>query len=112
MLPVCPPKERPLHFLPVSGILAENTDSLKAGEGMTLAIFDFDGTMIQGDSIVRYLAFARKAGLLSFGQLIRAGLAACLFRLGLTDAKRAKSAALSFRKGAPRSARRSSRRFP
>ena len=65
---------------------------------MTLAIFDFDGTMIRGDSVISYLFFARKEGLLSAGRLVWAGLSACLFRLGLTDARRAKSAALSFRK--------------
>ncbi len=68
---------------------------------MTLAIFDFDGTMIRGDSVVAYLLFARKKGLLSAGRLVRAGLSACLFRLGLTDAGRAKSAALAFRKDVP-----------
>ena len=68
---------------------------------MTLAIFDFDGTMIDGDSIVQYLLFARKAGLLSAGRLFGAGFSAGLFRLGLTDAKRSKSTALSFRKGVP-----------
>ena len=68
---------------------------------MTLAIFDFDGTMIRGDSVVSYLFFARKQRLLSAGRLLWAGLFACLFRLGLTDAGRAKSAALAFRKDVP-----------
>ena len=68
---------------------------------MKLAIFDFDGTMIRGDSIVSYLFFARKNRLLSAGRLALAGLSACLFRLGLTDAGRAKSAALAFRKSIP-----------
>ena len=68
---------------------------------MKLAIFDFDGTMIRGDSIVSYLFFARKEGLLSAGRLAWAGLSACLFRLRLTDAGRAKSAALAFRKSIP-----------
>ena len=68
---------------------------------MKLAIFDFDGTMIRGDSIVSYLFFAKKEGLLSAGRLAWAGLSACLFRLRLTAAGRAKSAALAFRKGVP-----------
>ena len=68
---------------------------------MTLAIFDFDGTMIPGDSIVSYLFFARKKGLLSAGRLLWAGLSAGLYRLGLMDAGRAKSAALAFRKDVP-----------
>ena len=65
---------------------------------MTLAVFDFDGTMIRGDSIVSYLLFARKKGLLSLPQLVRAGLFGALSQAGIVSRQRAKSAALSFRK--------------
>lgn len=65
---------------------------------MTLAVFDFDGTMIRGDSIVSYLWFARKKGLLSLPCLIRAGLFGALSQAGIVSRQRAKSAALSFRK--------------
>ena len=65
---------------------------------MTLAVFDFDGTMIRGDSIVSYLWFARKKGLLSLPYLVRAGLFGALSQAGIVSRQRAKSAALSFRK--------------
>ena len=65
---------------------------------MTLAVFDFDGTMIRGDSIVSYLWFARKKGLLSLPRLVRAGLFGALSQAGIVSRQRAKSAALSFRK--------------
>ena len=65
---------------------------------MTLAVFDFDGTMIRGDSIVAYLLFAHKKGLLSLPRLLRAGLSGALSRMGILSEQRAKSAALSFRR--------------
>lgn len=65
---------------------------------MTLAVFDFDGTMIRGDSIVSYLWFARKKGLLSLPRLVRVGLFGALSQAGIVSRQRAKSAALSFRK--------------
>lgn len=65
---------------------------------MTLAVFDFDGTMIRGDSIVSYLWFARKKGLLSLPYLVRAGLFGAFSQAGIVSRQRAKSAALSFRK--------------
>ena len=65
---------------------------------MTLAVFDFDGTMIRGDSIVSYLWFARKKGLLFLPYLVRAGLFWALSQAGIVSRQRAKSAALSFRK--------------
>ncbi len=65
---------------------------------MTLAVFDFDGTMIRGDSIISYLWFARKKGLLSLPCLVRAGLFGALSQAGIVSRQRAKSAALSFRK--------------
>lgn len=68
---------------------------------MRLAVFDFDGTMIRGDSVVSYLVFAAKEGLLPVSRLISAGLCACLHRLGLMSAQKAKSAALSFRGKVP-----------
>ena len=64
---------------------------------MILAIFDFDGTMIAGDSIVSYLRMARERKLIPLPKLLRAGLCACLWRLHLLDAGAAKAAALSFR---------------
>ena len=39
-----------------------------------LALFDFDGTMISGDSIVSYTRFALKTGRMRWGEYARAGL--------------------------------------
>lgn len=63
-----------------------------------LACFDFDGTMIRGDSIVSYLKTARRRGLLS-----RRGMASVLwhticFFLGLENSDETKTRALRFRK--------------
>lgn len=63
------------------------------------ALFDFDGTLIDGDSIIRFLFFARKRGLCRFAQTLRAGLSAAAYSLRLTTAERAKQASLSFLRG-------------
>ena len=68
--------------------------------GITLAVFDFDGTLIRGDSITAYLRFARQRGFVTFSELAAAGWAAVRFRLGLTDAASAKTISLRFRKRA------------
>ena len=66
--------------------------------GRTLAVYDFDGTMIRGDSIVAYLAFAVRRGCLSpFGLAAAAGWGLAQ-RLGAADAAKAKARALRFRK--------------
>lgn len=61
-----------------------------------LACFDFDGTMIRGDSIVSYLRFARKCGWMT-----RREMAAALWHTGryflrLEDGDQVKTHALSF----------------
>ena len=61
-----------------------------------VAVFDFDGTVIRGDSVVALLFYARRQGALSLGDLLRAGLGGVLYRLGLTDALTAKRAAHGF----------------
>ena len=63
---------------------------------MKLAIFDFDGTLIPGDSIVRYIRFAVKERYASPAQLAGAGLAAAGYKLGLLDEARAKEISLRF----------------
>ena len=40
-----------------------------------LAVYDFDGTVIKGDSIVAYLRFAHARGQISTAALLRAGAA-------------------------------------
>ncbi len=63
------------------------------------ALFDFDGTLIRGDSIVRFLRYAHRRGLVSAGGLARAGLCAALYGLRLLTAEEAKQQSLAFLKG-------------
>lgn len=63
------------------------------------ALFDFDGTLIRGDSIVRFLLFANKQGLAGTGALLRAGLMAAAYGCHLCTAERAKQQSLSFLAG-------------
>lgn len=63
------------------------------------ALFDFDGTLIRGDSIVRFLRYAHMRGLVSAGGLVRAGLCAALYGLRLLTAEEAKRRSLAFLKG-------------
>ena len=53
------------------------------------ALFDFDGTLIRGDSIVRFVRYARAKGLTGAGGLARAALWAAAYGLRLTTAERA-----------------------
>ena len=65
---------------------------------VSLALFDFDGTLIPGDSVVDYLRFARKSRAVSAREFIRAVWAAVQYKCKrMTDAE-SKSAALAFRK--------------
>lgn len=61
-----------------------------------LAIFDFDGTMIRGDSIVHFLRFAVSERRLSFWALPCQMINALLGLLGFRSAEGAKSYALRF----------------
>lgn len=64
----------------------------------TLAIFDFDGTMIQGDSIIRLISHGLKQGLISFPRLLGILWATLLYFIKLQSAERAKTRALAFLK--------------
>ena len=69
-----------------------------ADKPVSLAIFDFDGTLIQGDSVAYYLRFAWKKGAASRGEFLRALLAAAKYGMKrMTDAA-SKTEALKFRK--------------
>lgn len=61
-----------------------------------IAVFDFDGTLIRGDSVVALLFFARKKGRLSLAGLIGAGWYGLLYRVHLTDALTAKGRSHAF----------------
>lgn len=63
---------------------------------VVLAVYDFDGTMIPGDSIVAYLRFAFRRGCLSLPALIRAGMSGLMSRFGLISPGEAKARALRF----------------
>lgn len=63
------------------------------------ALFDFDGTLIRGDSIVRFVRFAHERGLTGAGGLMRAALWAAAYGLRLTTAERAKRGSLAFLAG-------------
>ena len=62
-----------------------------------LALFDFDGTMIRGDSIVAYVGFARRKGLLSLFGYMKTWSAALLYVAGKITPEESKTRALSFR---------------
>lgn len=63
------------------------------------ALFDFDGTLIRGDSIVRLLFYLKKRGLCGAGEVLRAGAWAVLYYAHLTTAERAKQESLRTLKG-------------
>ncbi len=68
---------------------------------VVLAVYDFDGTLIRGDSITAYLRFAFRRGLLSLSALAGAGLNGLMNRLGLRSPGEAKARALQFLKKLP-----------
>lgn len=61
-----------------------------------LAIFDFDGTMIKGNSIVSYIAYAIRQGYESRFSIFRHGLNALSVLLGIKSIDQGKSTALNF----------------
>ena len=61
------------------------------------AFFDFDGTLIPGDSIATFVRYARKRGIMPRKAFFRALLAAAGYVLGLVGAADSKNAALRFR---------------
>ena len=64
-----------------------------------LAIYDFDGTLIPGDSIVAYLRFAFAKGYVKLPALLGAAFSAIASRLHLLSAGEAKRRALRFYSG-------------
>ena len=61
-----------------------------------IAVFDFDGTVIRGDSVVALLFYARKQKRISLPKLIRAGFYGFLYHLKLTDALTSKQKSHDF----------------
>ncbi|MBR0227163.1 MAG: HAD family hydrolase [Clostridia bacterium] len=66
-------------------------------EKQAFAFFDFDGTLIPGDSIAAFVRYARKRGIMPRRDFCRALLAAAGYVLGLVSAADSKNAALRFR---------------
>ena len=60
------------------------------------ALFDFDGTLLRGDSLVQFCGYAHRQGLCTSKQLRRGIGTAFLYVLGLRTAEQSKIAALSF----------------
>ncbi len=65
-------------------------------EPIKLAIFDFDGTLLPGDSIVPYVRMARKMGYMSWKQSLSLLLHAPLWLMKIWDDSAFKSCALRF----------------
>lgn len=65
-------------------------------EAKALALFDFDGTMVRGDSIVAYVGFARKKRVLSFSSYLKTWGTALLYAVGKISAEESKTRALAF----------------
>lgn len=63
------------------------------------ALFDFDGTLLRGDSIVRFLMYLKKRGLCGAGEVLRVGAWAVAYYARLTTAERAKQESLRALKG-------------
>lgn len=61
-----------------------------------IAVFDFDGTMIKGDSLVRFLLFAQKKKKVSLSHLLYAACLGICNKLGLISDSQAKTKAFSF----------------
>ncbi len=70
-----------------------------------LAVYDFDGTLIRGDSIVAYLRFAMKRGCLSPFSFLKAAFAGLMNSLGLWTPGKAKAWALRFWQKLPKDKR-------
>ncbi len=68
-------------------------------EPIKLALFDFDGTLIQGDSIVSYLKLARHLKAVSLPRFLGILLRAPLYALGLLSDTAYKSYSLQFYAG-------------
>lgn len=65
----------------------------------TFALFDFDGTLCPGDSLIPFCLYAFRHGRCSLPRLLFGGLAGIGYGLRLVSARQSKQAALGFLKG-------------
>lgn len=63
------------------------------------AFFDFDGTLIKGDSIIRFCFYAHRRGLCSLFALLRAATMGVLYLCRFISAEKSKAASLAFLAG-------------
>lgn len=63
------------------------------------ALFDFDGTLIRGDSIIRFCFYAFRKRLTGVGGLLRAGVMGALYAMKIITAETSKQTSLAFLKG-------------
>ena len=63
---------------------------------ISLALFDFDGTMISGDSIVAFLGFALKRKDISLAGYLKGCFFGALYVLKIIGSRQAKSASMKF----------------
>lgn len=85
-------------------IHSQKSDSLEeTNVEKSYALFDFDGTLRKGDSIITVCRYAHKKGLCSTGQLLRGAWYGVLYGLKLCSAERSKTEAMQWIKGRLRS---------
>ena len=75
------------------------------GAARELALFDFDGTLLSGDSIVAYMRWARRNRLIGVGDFLSVCAGSIGFTLGLVSSEDSKTRALRFRQDFPLQAR-------
>lgn len=63
------------------------------------ALFDFDDTLIRGDSIVKMCLFAFRRGMIKPWELAHTGVLSVMYLCGLTTAQKSKEAAMRFLAG-------------
>lgn len=68
----------------------------------TFALFDFDGTLLPGDSIILFMSYAWRKKLCSALDLLRFAVAGLLFSLRMISPERAKEMGLKFLSGRER----------
>ena len=63
------------------------------------ALMDFDGTLLHGDSIIKFIAYAQTKGLCAKAQAVAGARAGVAYKLGLMTAGEAKRRSLAFLAG-------------
>ena len=81
-------------------------------EKKSLALFDFDGTLIKSDSIIRYISFARQLKKITLWELVKVFVVTVLYLLHVLNEIKAKDAVMAFwRRMSPNDRERFDRAF-